>query len=151
MEETTTTSTTMKRKTILQMFLDATIGEIYAAGRLSTQQSGDTVQLVAYGESILAEVERSVDEITLYVGHYGEVSPTVDSYLESLGRHLNERPNFEQVHTTTEAPTTGYGRVSEAGQYITNSLSRFEDRSPAENTYFKRMEGRLREAVTSQI
>jgi hypothetical protein len=149
--EATTTTTTKYRTQILERFLDATVGEMYHEGRLSTQRRGPVVQLVAYGESILAEVERSADEITLYTGHYGEVSPTVDRYLEALGTRLNERPNFEQVPTTTEAPTTGYGRVSESGRFITNSLSSWDNRSNAEETLANRMEERLRQTVSAQL
>ena len=116
------------------MFLDATPNEAYNQGRLKTVETENGVQLVAYHEHVLAQVNDAGDSITLFTGHYGAHSETVTRYISELGSLLNERPNFDVTVLDGYAPTTGYGRVAEAGQYINEYVGDFSNLSKAERS-----------------
>lgn len=126
-------NTTNRRNALLEMFLDATPREAYANGRLKTVPTENGVQLVAYHEHVLAHVNRGADEITLYTGHHRAHSTTVTRYVHELGKLLNSREGFDVTVLDGYAPTTGYGRVSTAAQYIGEYIGRWNDTSAAED------------------
>jgi hypothetical protein len=113
-------TTTNVRNDLIEMFLDGTAGEAYANGRLKTVEDDESgnIQLVAYHESVLAEVTPDGKEVTLFTGHFKAQSRTVTRYIRALGRLLNQRENREVTVLAGHAPTTGYGRCSGAAQYI---------------------------------
>jgi hypothetical protein len=92
-------TTTQTRDTLIQMFLDATSGEVYAQGRLKTQQSGEnTVELIAYNWNKIAEYNEATDTVTIFGGHSGNVSQTVTRYVnlvqEMAGKSENHSVNL---------------------------------------------------------
>lgn len=127
-------NTTSRRTDLLEMFLDATANEAYANGRLKTEETENGVQLIAYHEHVLAEVNDAADSITLYTGHYGAHSQTVTRYVHELGKLLNDREGFEVTALDGYAPTTGYSRVSEAGQYIGEYVGSWRNLSGVEKS-----------------
>jgi hypothetical protein len=123
METTTMThTTTYNTEQLIEMFIDETGNEVYADGRLATVPTENGVQLVAYGNEIIAEARGK--EIILYTGHYNTVSDTVDGYIETLGSLLNEFENRTVDARETESPTLGIGaRASSAAKYISRYIN----------------------------
>ena len=130
-------TTTHEVDALLEMALDATPGEAYNQGRLKTVETENGVALVAYHEHILADIDRFAESVTLYTGHHGSHSQTVDKYISRFGFLLNERPDYSVQVLEGYAPTTGHGRVSEAGQYIGEYVSPWGRQSPAERAIVK--------------
>lgn len=126
------TTTTTIRNDLIEMFLDATPGESYRNGRLKTRETENGVQLIAYHEHILAEVDSGANSITLFTGHYKNQSVTVTRYVHELGKLLSEREGFDVTVLDGYAPSTGYGRVWEAAQYIGQYVGSSDSRSPAD-------------------
>lgn len=119
-------TTVRSRRSIIEMFLDGTAGEVYASGRLATVESdeGESVQLVAYGHEILAEVSPDGKDVRLFTGHHGTVSKTVTDYIKLLGSILNEFEHRSVSAYKEAAPTTGIGtRSSRSAQYISNYIN----------------------------
>lgn len=110
-------TTTKNRTDLIEMFLDATIGESYWKGRLRTETDGETVQLIAYGRHILGEVDRAAKSVTLYSGHYGVQSPTVTDYVRLFGKRLALREGYD-VTISERAPDTDYDTLPQSSQYI---------------------------------
>lgn len=137
-------TTTNKRNQLLEMFLDASGREAYAQGRLKTRRTEDGVELVAYHEHVLARVNIATDEITLFTGHYGAHSETVDKYISALGRLLNLREGFSVNVLEGHAPTTGHGYVAESGQYIGEYVNPWGQQSPAERNIVQSVNEALR-------
>lgn len=119
----TTFTTTNSPATLIEMFLDNTSGEVYNQGRLSTRETETGVQLIAYGNEVLAHLYNDRD-IDLYLGHYKQVSPTVSGYIEDLGSLLNDKQSMKVNDLEGVAPTLGEGtRASRSAQYITNYIN----------------------------
>jgi len=125
-------NTTSRRNDLIEMFLDATPNEVYANGRLKTEETENGVRLVAYHEHVLAEVNRAADDITLYTGHYGAHSKAVSRYVHYLGKLLSQRDGYTVTVLEGHAPTTGYGRVADAGQFIDNYVGSWQNLSNVE-------------------
>jgi|APHM01.1.fsa_nt_gi hypothetical protein len=142
-------TTTTKRETLMNEFLNGESQRVYAKGRLYTRENGDTLQLVAYGHEVLAELEDG--HVHLYTGHHSTVSRTVTGYVKVLGSTLSDTEGFEVTVHEGEAPNTGIGtRVSEAAKYISNYVGDFrESMSSVENdaveTVERYLQIRLRE------
>jgi hypothetical protein len=133
----------MRRNDLIEMFLDGTAGEVYADGRLRTVETENGIALVAYHNEVLARLNEATEEIELYTGHYGQVSQTVTRYIHELGKLLNRRDGFDVTVLGGHAPTTGYGRASEAAQFINQYISNFGDMSGAEEKAFERVQNAL--------
>jgi hypothetical protein len=59
-------TTTMNRANLIEMFLDGTAGEVYAQGRLVTQDEGEgVVSLIAYGWNKIAEYDETEQSVTI--------------------------------------------------------------------------------------
>lgn len=138
-----THSTTMRRNDLIEMFLDGQSGEVYADGRLRTVETENGIALVAYHNEVLARVNEQTDDIELYTGHYGQVSQTVTRYIHELGKLLNRRDGFDVTALGGHAPTTGYGRASEAAQFIDQYIGSFADMSGAEEKAFEKVQNAL--------
>lgn len=125
-------TTTRNREEIIQMFLDATPNEVYADGRLYTRPTDDdTIELVAYGNEVLAEVDNGANEVRLYLGHHSTVSRTVTEYVKTLGSVLSMTEGRTVDIRANESPTRGIGaRVSQSAQYIGKYVGSFFKVSP---------------------
>lgn len=139
-----TATTTKRRNDLIEMFLDATPGESYADGRLSTIETENGVALVAYGNEILAEISADATEVTLYIGHYRSVSKTVTRYIHFVGKLLSQREMRDVTVLEGHAPTTGYGRASRSAQYISNYVRDYADMSGAEEKAYNDVREALR-------
>lgn len=142
-------TTTYTTETLIEMFLDETDNEVYSKGRLCTVETErGTVQLVAYGNEILAEVDGK--DVILYTGHYGTVSQTVTDYLKKVGSLLNETENRNVISREGDAPTLGIGaRATGASQYIDSFVGRLTegDFSPVEQDAKADVEEALQERM----
>lgn len=119
---TTKFTTTESRDTLIQMFLDATPNEVYSNGQLATREVEGGVELIAYGNEVLAFANEK--KIDFFIGHHGSVSPTVTSYIKRVGSLLNENENREVNVWRDAAPTLGEGqRASDSAQYIKNYVT----------------------------
>jgi pyridoxine 5'-phosphate synthase PdxJ len=133
----------MRRNDLIEMFLDGQAGEVYADGRLRTVETENGLALVAYHNEVLARLNQEADSIELYTGHYGQVSQTVTRYIHELGKLLNRREGFDVTVLGGHAPTTGYGRASEAAQFISQYIGSFGDMSGAEERAFEKVQNAL--------
>lgn len=110
-------TTTRKRDSLIQMFLDGTADEVYADGRLKTRQSGDTIELIAYHREKIAEYHEASGQVTVFAGHHGNVSQTVTRYVSRVVNLAGER-NGREVILTELAPNTRLQPAAEAAQFI---------------------------------
>lgn len=119
-------TTTQNSETIIQMFLDETAGEVYSHGRLATVPTENGVQLVAYGNEIIGEVEGK--DVTIFTGHHGTVSNTVTRYIKRLGSELSDTEGRNVTVARHESPTLGIGaRASHSAQYISEYFNVLKD------------------------
>jgi len=126
------------RRNFVESFINNPRSElVYASGRMYTRESpdGDSIQLVAYGNEIIAEAADST--FTFFVGHHGQVSQTVTRYIKKVGSVLSNGGFSElDVDVRYEAPTNGYIARhinSAAAQYIDNYIGGFgRNESPVE-------------------
>lgn len=117
-----TYTTTYSPETLIEMFIDGTPNEVYDHGRLATVPTENGVQLVAYGNEILAEVQGK--RVILYTGHHQTVSKTVTGYIKDLGSLLNDFENRKVDVRENESPTLGIGaRASRSAQYISSYIN----------------------------
>jgi hypothetical protein len=129
------------------MFLDATPNEVYADGRLKTEPTENGVQLIAYNQHILAEVNRAADEITLFTGHYGQQSQSVSRYVHFLGKLLNERENFAVTVIGERAPNVSNSWVPDSAQYIGAYISGYDNMSAVERQAYNTVNDALRRTL----
>lgn len=114
----TTPTTTRYRDTIIQMFLDSTTGESYAEGRLKTTRvNDDTVALIAYHKHKIAEYRESDGTVTLFTGHYGQTSETVNRYIARTAALAGEREGRSVIPVET-SPDVRARPVTDSAQYI---------------------------------
>jgi len=117
-----THTTTNSPETLIEMFIDGTPNEVYENGRLATVPTENGVQLVAYGNEVLAEVRGN--RVILYTGHHQTVSKTVTGYIKDLGSLLNDFDNRDVQANGDESPTLGIGaRASRSAQYISSYIN----------------------------
>lgn len=115
------------------MFLDATVGEVYAEGRLKTVTAGSSVALVAYHREKLAEYDEESCTVMVFAGHHGNVSETVNRYIARIIKLAGQRQDREVILTEL-APNVRYQPVAQSarniGEYIDfgRSLSDAEKR-----------------------
>ena len=123
--------TTDSVDTLIEMFIDGTANEIYQYGRLLTRPTENGVQLIAYGNEVIAE--NNGGHIHLYLGHYETVSQTVNHYIEQLGSLLNDTNTRKVTDHRNMSPTLGIGaRASQSAQYIDNYIGSFDHLSAVE-------------------
>jgi len=132
-----TYTTTKSSESLIEMFIDGTANEVYEYGRLATVPTENGVQLVAYGNEVLAETRGN--QVILYTGHHQTVSQTVTDYIKRVGSLLNDFENREVEVRENESPTLGIGaRASRSAKYISNyinwhtSLSAVEEQAKRE-------------------
>jgi hypothetical protein len=114
---------TNSRDDVLEMFLDGTEDEVYGSGRLYTRESGEgSVELIAYGWNKLAEYNESTGDVRIFFGHRGNISETVDGYLDDLSDMAEERDHRSVQELLTAAPNVGRP-PAEAAQFIDNYKS----------------------------
>jgi hypothetical protein len=145
-----TYTTTQSRSTLIEMFLDGTSGEVYCQGRLATVETdeGNRVQLVAYGNEVIAEITRDGKDVTLFTGHHESVSETVSDYIEVLGSILNDFENREVTAIGDAAPTMGIGaRSSASAQYISQYINWTTTLSPVERKAQKEVNAALKKRM----
>jgi hypothetical protein len=126
--------TTHKPRTLIEMFLDGTPNEIYENGRLYTREGEEgRIELVAYGNEVIASIDPAGNDVEMYIGHYKQVSETVTGYIETLGSVLSRTSGREVSVLRDAAPTLGYGaRASAAAQYINSYVNFARDFSAVE-------------------
>lgn len=131
-------------------------GLVYARGRMYTRESpdGDGIQVVAYGNEIIAEIEG--DSLTFHIGHHGQVSKTVTSYIKAFGSVLSNTEGFNVSVLRDSAPTNGYVARhinSEAAQFISNYVGDFfdGDRSAVEQDAVDSVEAALRQILAIEF
>jgi hypothetical protein len=143
------TTTTQDRDSLIEMFIDGTAEEVYECGRLLTRPTENGVQLVAYGNEVLAENKDG--NITIYTGHHGTVSKTVTRYIKRLGSLLNDTNTRKVRVAEYESPTLGIGaRASDSAQYIQNYIGIWKHLSKVEQDALEEVNEALAER-TAQI
>ena len=135
-------TTTQKRDSLIQMFIDNTSDEVYASGRLATVKRGGKTLLVAYGQHVLAQADGNT--IDLFTGHHSEHSRAVTVYVKRLGSILNDYDNRE-VHTYEDrAPDIGpNSEVKESAKYIGHYVNFTTAFSAVEKDAVKEVEAAL--------
>lgn len=126
-------TTTRNRDELIRMFIDGSAEEVYESGRLATVPTENGVQLVAYGNEIIAENEGG--DITIFTSFHSTVSKTVTTYIKRVGSILNDTETRSVEVRESAAPTLGIGaRASQSAQYISNYVGdlRDPDKSPVE-------------------
>jgi hypothetical protein len=117
---------------------------------------GEGVQLVAYGNEIIAEIVENSDKkdnLTFYVGHHGQVSKTVTDYIKLFGSVLSNTEGFT-VDIRRESPTNGYVARqinSAAAQFIGGYVDFREDMSAVEEDAVETVEDALREILAIEF
>lgn len=127
-EETTTTKV---RDSLINMFLDNTEGEVYAQGRLKTVRNGDTLSLIAYHREKIAEYDEPTGTVTVFAGHHGNVSQTVNRYISRVVKIAGRR-NDRQVILTELSPNVRMRPVATAARNIGQYVRFGGELSPAE-------------------
>ncbi len=142
------------RESFISHFLQDSVPESkYARGRMYTRESpdGDGVQLVAYGNEIIAEIDGR--DLTFYTGHHGQVSKTVTRYIKRFGSVLSNTEGLN-VDVRREAPTNGYVARhinASAAQFISNYVDFREDMSAVEEDAVETVEDALREVLAIEF
>jgi len=114
---------TTTRDSLVQMFLDATEGEVYGDGRLVTQSSGEnSVELVAYGWNKIAEYNEETDTVTVFAGHAGNVSKTVTRYVNLVHEMAGKRQS-RTVNVLVDAAPNVARPPAQSAQFIDNYRS----------------------------
>lgn len=111
------TTTTRVRDSLINMFLDNTSGEVYANGRLKTVREGDSLALISYHKEKLAEYDESAGTVTVFAGHHGNVSQTVNRYISRVVKLAGERTDRDVVLTEL-APNTRMQPVAASARNI---------------------------------
>lgn len=143
-----TYTTTNTVRTLIEMFIDGTSGEVYNSGRLATVPTENGVRLVAYGNEVLAEVREK--KVILFTGHHGEVSKTVTGYIKTLGSALNDFEEREVEVRPNESPTLGIGaRASKSAQYIGSYYPFNRDPSNVDQMAAKEVRSALQERMNA--
>ena len=102
-------TTQQTRDSLIQMFLDASAGEVYGDGRLVTREAGEnTVELVAYGWNKVAEYDESTDTVTLFAGHAGNVSKTLTRYVNLVHEMAGKRESRTVNVLADSAPNVSH-------------------------------------------
>jgi len=128
---TEATTTTRVRDSLINMFLDNTEGEVYAEGRLKTISEGSTVSLIAYHREKIAEYDESIGQVTVFAGHHGNVSQTVNRYISRVVKIAGQRDNHEVILTEL-SPNTQMRPVATAARNIGEYVRFGGELSPAE-------------------
>jgi len=120
--ETTTMSdnntTVRNRDSLIQMFLDATAGEIYGNGRLAVRDEGEgRVSLIAYGWNKIAEYDSRENHVTLFAGHSNNISQTVTRYVNLVHEMAAKRKTRTITVLADSAPNVARPPAG-AAQYI---------------------------------
>jgi len=111
------------RDSLVQMFLDASAGEVYGQGRLVTQDEGEgRVSLIAYGWNKIAEYDERTDTVTVYAGHAGNVSKTVTRYVNLVHEIAGKRES-RTVNVLADAAPNVARPPAESAQFIDNYRS----------------------------
>ena len=124
-------TTTKVRDSLINMFLDNTEGEVYANGRLKTVQEGNTISLIAYHREKIAEYNESTGNVTVFAGHHGNVSQTVNRYISRVVKIAGQRTGREVILTEL-APNTQMRPVATAARNIGQYVRFGQELSPAE-------------------
>lgn len=125
-------TTTLVRDSLITMFLDNTEDEVYAQGRLKTRRNSDgTLSLIAYHREVIAEYDEESGRVTVFAGHHGNVSQTVDRYISRVVK-LGGQRNGRNVILTETAPTARRQPVSRSAQFIGEYVGHGRPQSPAE-------------------
>ncbi len=126
-----TTTTTKVRDSLINMFLDNTEGEVYANGRLKTVREGETLALIAYHREKIAEYHEPSGEVTVFSGHHGNVSQTVNRYISRVVKLAGQR-NDRDVILTELSPNVRMRPVATAARNIGQYVRYGGELSPAE-------------------
>jgi hypothetical protein len=124
---------TTSRESLIQMFLDGSANESYNEGRLVTRQSGEsTIALIAYGWNKIAEYNATTDTITLFGGHVGNISKTVDGYCKSVFDTAQNRES-RTINVVVDAAPNVSEPPAESVRFINNYKSFSGSDSPVES------------------
>lgn len=141
------TTTTQNRDSLIQMFLDATDGEVYADGRLVTRSSGEsTTELVAYGWNKIAEYDERTDTVTVFAGHAGNVSKTVTEYVNKV-REIAGLRETRRVNALVDAAPNVARPPAESVQFIDNYRSFSGNPSSVEEWATRTVERSVTQAI----
>ena len=122
------TTTTKRKAKMLEMFTDATAGEVYSSGRLETTETeSENVALVAYGWLKLAEYNERREAVTVFTGHKSLGSHSISRYLNDVVRVAQER---RDVILSGESPTVA--KPNEGTKYIGEYVNFRTDMSSVE-------------------
>ena len=126
-------TTTNRRSTIINRFLSGESGVVFNGGRMATYQVDEnTVALLSYTNEVIAEVSDDGSEVTLFTGHYGQVSKTTSEHIGTLGSILSNTEGKDVTVLEDAAPTMGIGsRATRSAQYINNYINDFTRRFSA--------------------
>jgi len=141
-------TTTQKRDSLIEMFLDSTEGEAYNFGRLFTRSAGEnTTELIAYGWNKIAEYNSSTDNVTVYGGHVDNISETVDRYVKRTYESADEREGRTVNLIMDAAPNVGERPPAESAQFINQYKSFSGSDSPVESWASEKVNKAVRSAV----
>lgn len=146
----TRTHYNVKHELFTEFLTNPREGIRYNKGRMYVRESpeGNGFQLVAYGDTILAELEGS--SLTFFVGHHQQVSQTTTRHVKAFGSTLSRGDFDVEVDVRREAPTNGYvtRRLSSAAaQFIGNYVDFREEMSAVEEDAVQTVEDALSEIM----
>lgn len=111
------TTETRSNTQLFEMFLDGTPNENTKYNRLQTvRRQNGAVALVAYGASLIAEVNESTERVIIHNGHRPSASPTVRRWLTRIWEESTSDSRYDVVLALSspkvgrEPETTGYIR-----------------------------------------
>jgi hypothetical protein len=140
---TEATTTIRNRDSLINMFLDSTKGEVYAEGRLKTVQEGDSIALIAYHREKIAEYNESTGNVTVFAGHHGNVSQTVNRYISRVVKIAGKRKDREVILTEL-APNVRMQPIAQSARNIGEYVSFGQPLSPAEKREVRDVNAALR-------
>jgi len=142
----TKATTTKNRDSLISMFLDNTDAEVYADGRLKTRRSGTVLELIAYHREKIAEYDESDGSVTVFGGHHGNVSETVNRYISRVVKMTAKRDN-RRVILTELAPNVRMRPIAQSARNIGEYVGFGGKMSPAERREVRNVNSALRQEL----
>ena len=106
----------------------------------------ESVQLISYHRELIAEYHEASGRVTVFAGHHGNVSKTVNTYISRVVKLAGERKDREVILTEL-SPNVRMRPVAVSAENIGNDVGRGRELSGAE----KRIQRRKNEALRNEL